>query len=111
MPPGAWREDWSAAPAVLFVCTDDGAEERVIRAVRRAGRVAATRLPVLVTTEWRAGRDPRNAAGFLGPVWRCHGGDAPRVQLINDAVPGDARDVTRATPGGPRFTTRADVRA
>ena len=62
---GAWQEDFDARPAVLFVCADDGAEERVARACRASAGLRRA----WFTTEWRFERDTRNQAGLLGRVW------------------------------------------
>jgi len=59
---GAWRSRFGAEPLLLFVCSDDDAERRVVRAAS-AGEQA---LPVLATTEWRISRD---RGGALGTVW------------------------------------------
>lgn len=62
----AWRRDFEFSPVVLFVCTDDQAEDRV--AV--AAHAGASGVPLLITSEWRFERSPGNRAGLLGPVWR-----------------------------------------
>jgi DNA-binding MarR family transcriptional regulator len=62
----AWRQDFDGTPALLFVCADDRAEQRVASAVC----AAAPDLPVLSTIEWRYEHDARNLAGLLGPIWR-----------------------------------------
>jgi hypothetical protein len=62
----AWRQDFEGTPALLFVCADDRAEQRVASAVC----AAAPDLPVLSTSEWRYEHDARNLAGLLGPIWR-----------------------------------------
>jgi hypothetical protein len=62
----AWRQDFEGTPALLFVCADDRAEQRVASAVC----AAAPDLPVLSTIEWRYEHDARNLAGLLGPIWR-----------------------------------------
>ena len=45
----AWRADFEARPVLLFVCSDDRAEERVVR----AARAHASELPLLLTADWR----------------------------------------------------------
>ena len=64
----AWRRDFDAEPALLFLCTDARAEDRVVRAARRARGPAS--LPLLVASEWRSARGACNPTGLLGPVWR-----------------------------------------
>jgi len=61
-----WRGDFPNEPMLLFVCSDDRAEGRVVS----AGRASAPGLPLLITSEWRYESDTRNPAGLLGPIWR-----------------------------------------
>lgn len=66
---GAWTSRFDREPLLLFVCTDDQAERRVVRAVATVAAV----IPLRATTEWRVAREhPR---GSLGSVWRR--ADAP----------------------------------
>ena len=75
----AWRQDFDGVPAVLFVCVDDRAEQRVAIA---AG-TAAPDLALLMTSEWRYERDARNPAGLLGPIWRSVSSPDHGRRLIN----------------------------
>ena len=61
-----WEADFDAAPALLFVCADARAEQRVAL----AASVEASDVPLLITTEWRYERDARNPPGPLGRMWR-----------------------------------------
>ncbi len=65
-------------PTVLVVAVDDRAEEHAARAVRATEREFGARLPLLLTSEWRYGRDDRNRAGLLGPIWRTADSNEPR---------------------------------
>ncbi len=68
----AWEGDFPSEPALLFVCSDDRAEERVWRATLEAGTDVALRS----TTEWRFEHKPRSApAGLHGRIWRSRGAD------------------------------------
>lgn len=88
----AWRQDFEAVPAVLFVCVDDRAEQRV----SVAGRAAAPDLPLLITSEWRYERDTRNPAGLLGPIWRETGtGSVSRKEWPRRRGCGPGRSVCR----------------
>ena len=64
-----WRRDWSSEPALLFVCRDDRAEERVTRAAWRASPRCDVRVPLLLTSEWHFAQRRPVPAGLLGPVW------------------------------------------
>lgn len=59
----AWRTAFNREPVLLFVCSHDEAERRVIRAATVVPRAV---LPLVSTTEWRIthARD-----GALGDVW------------------------------------------
>lgn len=61
-----WEEDFPSEPVLLFVCSDDRAEERVCQA--SAG--ADADFPLLSTTEWRFERAEKGAPGITGPIWR-----------------------------------------
>lgn len=58
----AWRTAFTREPALQFVCVDDRAERRVVRAAASVPQ----RLPLLATTEWRLEQE---AGGAFGPVW------------------------------------------
>ncbi|MEZ4503157.1 MAG: replication-relaxation family protein [Dehalococcoidia bacterium] len=59
-----WEGDFPSEPVLLFVCSDDRAEERVARAARSV----APDLPMLLTSEWRYLSGSGDGAGALGPV-------------------------------------------
>lgn len=59
---GAWRGRFAEEPLLLFVCANDAAERRVIRAATEVAQA----MPLFTTAEWRISRDN---AGALGGVW------------------------------------------
>lgn len=63
---GEWEEDFSSEPVLLFVCSDDRAEERVAR----AANTGATGLPLWLTAEWRFASRDLSGADTLGRIWR-----------------------------------------
>ena len=73
-----FEDDFGEPPVLLVVAQDDRAEEHVARAARLAGRVFGSRLPLILTAEWRFARDPSNARGLPGPIWRTVDGPEPR---------------------------------
>ncbi len=62
----AWRAGYTRQPALLFVCTDDRAAERVSSQAAPDERG----IPLLVTTESRSARHGGNPDGCVGVVWR-----------------------------------------
>ncbi|MEX1022412.1 MAG: replication-relaxation family protein [Dehalococcoidia bacterium] len=64
-----WRRSFAVEPALLFVCSDDRAERRVVAVANEVEWA----MPLRLTSEWRVRRDPANARGLLGPVWRSLG--------------------------------------
>ena len=62
----AWRAGYARQPALLFVCVDDRAAERVSSAVAPDEHG----IPLLVTTESRSARHGGNPEGCVGAVWR-----------------------------------------
>lgn len=64
-----WWESFAVEPALLFVCADTRAENRVVAAANEVEWA----MPLRLTSEWRVPRDPANARGLLGPVWRSLG--------------------------------------
>ena len=73
-----FEQDGDERPTVLVVTVSDQAELRIADAVGDAQREFGSRLPLLLTTEWRFSRDPSNALGLLGPVWRTSDSSQPR---------------------------------
>ena len=73
-----FESGYDGPPVVLVVATSDQAEHRIAGAVRDAEHEFGSRLPLLLTTEWRFDRDPSNALGLLGPIWRTSNGSEPR---------------------------------
>ena len=84
-----FETDFASAPTVLVVAADDRAEEHAAHAVRAIEREFGSRLPLLLTSEWRYERDARNDAGLLGPIWRT----------------ADSNESRRLWPGAGRHTT------
>ena len=70
-----WQGDFSCEPVLLFVCSDDRAEDRV----RGVADETAMQATVLTTAEWRfAGRTGR-ANGTFGEIWLpIHASDEAR---------------------------------
>lgn len=62
-----WDDDFASEPALLFVCADDRAEQRV----QLAALNAAPNLPLRSTTEWRYKRRSSSTAGLRGRIWRA----------------------------------------
>lgn len=75
-----WEDDFPGEPVLLFVCSDDRAEERVALALR----TLAPDLPVLMTTEWRYLPSNANGPGTLGSVWGQGSRERGRVPLSPD---------------------------
>lgn len=61
------EREYDAFPTVLVVTADYGPEQRIAAALRTAAVGRAPRLPVLLTTTDKLGKEPD---GVLGPVWR-----------------------------------------
>ena len=72
-----WRQRFATAPSILWVCSDNRAEERVVRAVEAAGLT----VPIFITAEWRYERPERGGRGVFGDIWR-HQFDSARLPLI-----------------------------
>ena len=72
-----WRQRFATTPSILWVCSDNRAEERVVRAVEAAGLT----VPIFITAEWRYERLERGGRGVFGEIWR-HQFDGARVPLI-----------------------------
>jgi hypothetical protein len=70
---GRFRQDYEGFPAVLIVSVSDVAEQRIAEAARAVAVRRDHRLTVLLMTEWRLRRDPRNPDGWFGPIWRKAG--------------------------------------
>jgi hypothetical protein len=68
---GRFWQDYEGFPSVLIVTMTDVAEHRIADAARAVAVGRDRRLPVLLTTEWRLRRDPRNPDGWFGPIWRA----------------------------------------
>ncbi|MDE3075293.1 MAG: replication-relaxation family protein, partial [Chloroflexota bacterium] len=64
-----FERDYYGYPAILFVTTDNAAEDRFAQAARSAAQGRGAELPVLLTCEWRV-YDPRNRDGLFGAIWR-----------------------------------------
>jgi Replication-relaxation len=77
---GAWEGDFPSEPVLLFVCSDDRAEERVALALR----TLAPTLPVLMTTEWRYLPRGADRSGTLGSAWGRGSRERGRVPLSPD---------------------------
>lgn len=77
-----WEEDFPSEPVLLFVCSDDRAEERVCRAA--AG--ADSGFSLLSTTEWRFERLEKGVPGTTGPIWQLF----PNQRGARVAWPGGA---------------------
>lgn len=73
-----WRERFSIQPYVLWVCSDERAEERVVRAIK----AAAITVPIFITAEWRYDRFDKRGGVLFGEVWR-HQFDGQRIPLIS----------------------------
>ncbi len=107
-----FEDDFGEPPVLLVVAQGDRAEEHVARAARLAARVCGSRLPLILTAEWRFARDPSNARGLPGPsggrsmdrspaghgrtgraLWSAAVGAGLRLKEVNDerrsAVGGD----------------------
>ena len=67
-------------PVLLFVCSDDRAEERVALALR----TLVPDLPVPMTTEWRYLPSSANGARTLGSAWGHGSRERGRVPLSPD---------------------------
>jgi hypothetical protein len=65
-----FERDYDGFPTILVVAVNDAAEQRIAEVVSTAAIGRAPGLPVLLTAEWRIGRDPTNPRGLLGPIWR-----------------------------------------
>jgi hypothetical protein len=65
-----FERDYCGYPAILFVTTDNAAENRLAAAARLAARGRGAGLPLLLTTEWRV-YDRRNPDGLFGAIWRA----------------------------------------
>jgi hypothetical protein len=65
-----FERDYDGFPTILVVAVNDAAEQRIAEVVSAAAIGRAPGLPVLLTAEWRISRDPTNARGLLGPIWR-----------------------------------------
>jgi hypothetical protein len=65
-----FERDYDGFPTILVVTTENAVEERIARSVRAASVGRWESLPVLLTCEWRITRDPSNAEGLLGEIWR-----------------------------------------
>ncbi|TAJ17416.1 MAG: hypothetical protein EPO65_11120 [Dehalococcoidia bacterium] len=59
---GAWRGRFAEEPLLLFVCADDAAERRVIRAATEVAQA----MPLFTTAEWRIAQ---GGGGAFGSVW------------------------------------------
>ena len=82
-----WRGDFPNEPMLLFVCSDDRAERRVVGALR----AKAAGLPTLVTAEWRYERVDGPNASTLGSIWRDQSGERRGLApLLGPAAPSDA---------------------
>lgn len=86
-----WEGDFPSEPVLLFVCSDDRAEERVALALR----TLAPDLPVFMTTEWRYMPSGANDAGTLGSAWGQGSRQRGRVPLSPDE-----REPAREEAGG-----------
>jgi len=75
-----FETDFADPPTVLVVAADDRAEARAARAVRTAEREFGSRLPLLMTGEWRYERDDRNGAGLFGRIWWTS--DSPKLRRL-----------------------------
>jgi len=91
----AWRMASAREPALLFVCSDDRAERRVIE----AASAAAIAAPVFATAEWRFARDPANPVGALGQIWQAASDGGPRRSLVPLPADSDAAGATRESGG------------
>jgi hypothetical protein len=67
---GRFRRDYEGFPDVLVVSVSNRAEQRIAEAARAVAVGRDQRLSVLLTTEWRLRRDPRNPDGWFGSIWR-----------------------------------------
>ncbi len=65
-----FERDYQGMPTILVVTTTERAEACILEALGQVGRTRATRLPVLVTRQWRLD-DPRQSDGLLAPIWRA----------------------------------------
>ena len=65
-----FERDYCGYPAILFVTTDNAAEDRLAAAARLAARGRGAGLPLLLTTEWRV-YDRRNPDALFGAIWRA----------------------------------------
>lgn len=86
---GVWRERFAEEPLLLFVCANDTAERRVIRAAIAVPRT----MPLFTTTEWRISRD---GSGVFGSVWA-------RIKAENRPGP-----TQRAELGAPEAEARSE---
>jgi len=89
-----WRERFPTEPLLLFVCSDERAEERVVRAIK----AAAITVPIFTTAEWRYDRLDNGGGGLFGEVWR-HQFDGGRIHLIVEPEGGANGDASRASSG------------
>ncbi len=60
-----WAEEFRCAPVLVFVCSDDRAEARVMRAA-----VDVSPPHVFTTSEWRFGDRTAAGTGLFGPIWQ-----------------------------------------
>lgn len=79
-----WEGDFPSEPLLLFVCSDDRAERRVIRALR----AEAPELPVFTTAEWRFEDADQHDASGLGANWQE--GSGVRGDAAYDETSGDS---------------------
>lgn len=88
-----FRRDYVGFPSILVVAEDNAAEERVVRAARRAGVGRSPPLSLRVTARWRYAVGSMNKIGVLGPIWREVSADLtcrctwPRPTAINGDKP------------------------
>jgi hypothetical protein len=66
---GRYERDYDGFPTILVVTTDKTAEDRIARVALEAAIGRGPTLPLMMTCSWRV-KDPRNARGLLGPIWR-----------------------------------------
>jgi hypothetical protein len=95
---GRFEQDYAGVPTILVVTTGNAAENRIARAAQAASVGRTCPLRILLTTEWRAKRDPE---GYLGRVWRTPSGSFDqRCRWL--AVPTDQRAVRLGQNAGRR---------
>lgn len=87
-----WEDDFPSAPLLLFVCADDRAERRVVRALP----MGADEWPIWLTTEWRVQDLNGWGEGALGAIWRNWSGE--RRSLVSTTA-----SAAPPTPPGTRL--------